>query len=69
LKKIKHNIFGKEAAGLNLSQINWIHGEVSTKASHIISGLRSGARVWVRVAAVGATGKGTWSDPATKIVE
>jgi len=58
-----------DAAGLNLSQIHWLHGGVSTKTSHIVTGLRAGARVWIRVAAIGAAGQGTWSDPATKIVE
>jgi hypothetical protein len=34
----------------------------------VVSGLTSGARMWVRVRAVGAAGPGPWSDPATKIV-
>jgi hypothetical protein len=34
----------------------------------MLTGLTSGARVWVRVRALGAGGQGAWSDPATKIV-
>jgi hypothetical protein len=39
-----------------------------TKSKAVITGLTSGARMWVRVRAVSAGGQGAWSDPATKIV-
>jgi hypothetical protein len=40
----------------------------STKSKAAITGLTSGARVWIRVRATGSGGEGAWSDPATKIV-
>jgi len=40
----------------------------TTSSSTALTGLTSGQRVWVRVRAVGTTGPGPWSDPATKIV-
>ena len=57
------------AASLNLLQISWQNGGVSTKISHINFGLSVGARVWIYLTAVGVAGQGIWSEPATTIVE
>jgi hypothetical protein len=46
----------------------WKDAITSTKSTCSILNLTSGIRVWIRVAAVGAAGRGPWSDPATKIV-
>ena len=40
----------------------------TTASKTTLTGLTSGARVWVRARAVGTKGPGPWSDPATKIV-
>lgn len=47
---------------------DWKDAITTTKSTCIIPNLISGSRCWVRVAAVGAAGRGPWSDPATKIV-
>ena len=39
-----------------------------TKSKAAITGLTSGAKMWVRIRAVGTGGTGEWSDPAVKIV-
>lgn len=46
----------------------WKSAGVSTKSSFTVAGLTSGARMWFRVAAIGAAGQGPWSDPASKVV-
>jgi len=38
--------------------------ETPTKSKYTLSGLTSGAKVWVEVAGNNAAGKGGWSDPA-----
>ena len=38
-----------------------------TKSKATVTGLTSGTKYWFRVRAIGATGPGPWSDPATKI--
>ncbi|MBP7496869.1 MAG: fibronectin type III domain-containing protein [Bacteroidales bacterium] len=58
-----------DPSGIALAQKMWSGSDVSTKTKIKIAGLTSGKRIWVRVCAVGAEGKGTWSDPATKVVE
>ena len=45
----------------------WRNVGVTKKSSHTITGLVSGRRYWVRVAAVGAAGQGPWSEVATKV--
>src|SRR6266849_2212639 len=45
----------------------WKHAGVSTKSKFTISGLQSGRRYWIRVAAINTAGQSGWSDPATKI--
>jgi hypothetical protein len=47
----------------------WTQKMASGKSSATLEGLTSGAKIWVRVRAVGANNKpGPWSDPAVKIV-
>ena len=47
----------------------WTQKMASGKSSATIEGLTSGAKLWVRVRAVGADNKpGPWSDPAVKVV-
>ncbi|HXI22415.1 MAG TPA: fibronectin type III domain-containing protein [Pyrinomonadaceae bacterium] len=45
----------------------WRHSGVSTKSKYTLSGLVSGKRYWIRVAAINSVGQSGWSDPATKI--
>lgn len=45
----------------------WKQALVVTTSHATLSGLTSGQRYWVRVAAVNAKGQSGWSDPATKI--
>jgi len=40
----------------------------SSKVRTVITGLTSGAKMWVRVRAIGSGDPGPWSDPATMIV-
>ena len=47
---------------------SWTAQASVTKSKSVLLGLTSGAKVWVRVRAVGPGGTGAWSDPATKIV-
>ena len=46
---------------------NWTHAATAVPSKHTIKGLDSGKRYWFRVAAIGAAGRGPWSDPAIKI--
>ena len=46
---------------------DWKENITVTKSSCVLEGLTSGTRYWVRVAAIGAAGRGGFSDPATKI--
>ena len=45
----------------------WRNVGITKKSNHTITGLVSGRRYWVRVAAVGAAGQGPWSEVATKV--
>ena len=47
---------------------SWRGVEPSSKVRTVISGLTSGAKMWVRVRGIGKGDPGAWSDPATKIV-
>lgn len=47
---------------------SWALVLTSLRSTFQLTGLTSGARLWVRVRALGALGPGPWSDPATKIV-
>jgi hypothetical protein len=46
---------------------NWQTAASSTKGRCVVSGLTSGTKYWLRVAAIGAAGQGPWSDAAIKI--
>ena len=46
----------------------WVQQPTVTKSSCALKGFTSGARIWVRVRAIGPNGVGEWSDPATIIV-
>ena len=39
-----------------------------TKSKALLTGLTSGAKIWVRVRAIGTAGNGGWSDPAGTFV-
>jgi hypothetical protein len=45
----------------------WKSAGVCTKSSNTVTGLTSGQKYWFRVAAVGASGQGPWSDPAVRV--
>lgn len=48
---------------------SWAFKQTATKSSGTLAGLTTGARMWVRVRAVGSGNTpGPWSDPATKTV-
>jgi len=47
---------------------SWQGVAPSPKVRTTITGLTSGAKMWVRVRGIGKAGPGPWSDPATKIV-
>jgi hypothetical protein len=46
----------------------WTRQASSTKSKSFLTGFTPGARIWVRVRAIGPNGPGAWSDPATIIV-
>lgn len=46
---------------------SWVHQSVSSRSSTSVTGLVSGTRYWLRVAAVTSAGQSGFSDPATKI--
>ena len=47
---------------------NWYHHLTVTKTKCLITGLASGTRVWIRVAAINGAGQGAYSDPSVKTV-
>ena len=49
-----------------ITPTGWKPAGVTTKSSITITGLISGSKYWVHVAAIGAAGQGPWSDPATR---
>jgi hypothetical protein len=50
-----------------ITATSWVQSGVSTKSSYTATGLESGKKYWLRIAAVGTAGQGPWSDPASKI--
>jgi hypothetical protein len=46
----------------------WKQAGIVTRSSHTLTGLVSGHKINVRVAAIGTAGQGPWSDPVAKIV-
>jgi hypothetical protein len=52
-----------------VTSTSWTYKMTAAKSNGIIAGLTSGAKMWVRVRAIGAdNGSGPWSDPAVKTV-
>jgi hypothetical protein len=52
-----------------ITATSWSFKQTASKSSATIGGLTSGAKMWVRVRAVGSGNvTGPWSDPATKVV-
>ena len=50
-------------------EASWSFGKSTSKLSVTLTGLTSGAKLWVRVRAIGGNdGAGPYSDPATKVV-
>jgi len=45
----------------------WQNKTSVTKSKTTLTGLTSGAKIWVRVRAIGPAGAGTWSDPAIRV--
>lgn len=50
-----------------ITATGWSLADVVTRSKGTISGLTSGTKYWLRVAAIGTAGQGPWSDPATKV--
>ena len=50
-----------------ITATSWTLADIVTRSKTTLSGLTSGTKYWVRVAAIGAAGQGPWSDPATKV--
>ena len=50
-----------------MTPTSWSNLPGVTKSKGVVTGLTSGARVWLRVRAINAAGQGAWSDPGTKI--
>ena len=46
----------------------WTQEDIITKSSYTVSKLKSGQKYWFRVAAVGSSGQGPWSEPVQKKV-
>ncbi len=55
-------------AGENPIAGAWGGTKVSSASSILLNGYEVGKRVWIHVAAVGAAGQGTWSEPVSLIV-
>ena len=52
-----------------ITPTSWAFKQSASKSSATISGLTSGAKLWMHVRAIGAGNTpGPWSDPATKVV-
>ena len=52
-----------------LDETSWKQADVSLKSrGNVLSDLKSGTQIWVRVAGVGSKGQGAWSDVATRFV-
>lgn len=46
---------------------SWTTIALITKSTYTDTGLNSGSKYWYRVAAIGAAGQSSWSDPATQM--
>jgi hypothetical protein len=47
---------------------SWSKTKSVTPSSVVLTGFTSGARIWVRVRAIGTGGEGNWSSEISKIV-
>lgn len=47
---------------------SFVTADTVTKSSTTLTGLTSGAKIWVRVRGINSAGKGAWSDPSVKVV-
>ena len=47
---------------------SFVTADTVTKSSTTLTGLTSGAKMWVRVRGINSAGKGAWSDPSVKVV-
>lgn len=47
---------------------SWQTANTVTKSKTVLTGLKSGTKIWVRVRAIGAGGRGAWSDPVALTV-
>ena len=56
-----------EFAAGSESPTAWLQLAITSKAKHVANGLVSGTRYWFRVAAVGSSGPGPWSDSVHRI--
>ena len=56
-----------ETALSNMNPMEWKHMLVSTRSKAEVATLKTGASYHIRVAAVGSTGQGPWSDPVVKV--
>ncbi|MFZ4767037.1 MAG: fibronectin type III domain-containing protein [Roseimicrobium sp.] len=52
----------------NAPGTSWHHADTSKKSRFDLNGLPTGQKVWVRLRAVNARGKSSWSDPVSKRV-
>lgn len=50
-----------------ITATSWKQATATTKSKATVEGLTSGTRYWFRVAAVGTSGQGAWSNPVSKI--
>jgi hypothetical protein len=63
------NVSGGDAAKIESAGMSWACKKTAVKSSATVEGFTSGARMWLRVRAVGAdNATGPWSDPAVKTV-
>jgi hypothetical protein len=65
-------VFGAHSYNLQISlqappAAVWTHAKSTTKSKETLTGLVSGQRYWVRVAAVGPKGQSPWSEASTRI--
>ena len=56
-----------QRSGDPITATSWTTVATVTKSKATVSGLTSGTKNWFRVRAIGSTGPGPWSDPATKV--
>jgi hypothetical protein len=56
-----------ETALSSMDPMEWKHMLVSTRSKAEVAALKTGASYHIRVAAVGSTGQGPWSDPVVKV--